>query len=180
MQPLIEFLITFIKLFLPFLPVLPWEGGVRTTGIPFGPMLTAEVKPGLRWKWPIIGGIHTVATKRQTIRTPVQNLRSEDGAEITVSVVITHAVSDPVKVWVDVQDYEVALEERAMVFIAEFVSQTPLKQITIESVGKAVQPRVKREATRWGCEVENVGVVELANPHVLRVMAEWPKIIERE
>jgi regulator of protease activity HflC (stomatin/prohibitin superfamily) len=170
MQSLIDFLLNFVHRLIPFWPVLPWEGGVRTTGIPFGPMLYKEVKPGLRWKWPLIGMIHTVNTKRQTLKTPSQTVFTKDGEPISARLVITHAIRSPVRVFVHVHDYEGALQERTQVFLAEFIGSVPVAQVSVDSVNKAVQPRVKREAGRWGCEVESVGVVDLASPIVLQIL----------
>jgi hypothetical protein len=187
MQSLIDFVLGIIRYVIPFWPVFPWEGGVRTTGIPFGFSIDREsywrpvlrltgprmfwkpVGPGLHPKWPLLGAIHTVNVKRQTVRTPAQPVRTQDGYELVLSAVITLSIDDVVKVWVDVHDYEGAIQERAMCFLAEYVNENVLADCSVKKINKSLRSRIKREAERWGCAVEQFGVVVLAESRVFHL-----------
>jgi hypothetical protein len=178
MQAFIDFLLSIIKHVLPFWPVFPWEGGVRTTGFPFiGKMWYQEVKPGLRFKIPLLAEIWTVNVKRQTCMTVEQTVFTKDGVEVSAMAVITLVVSDPVAVFVEVHDYEGALQERALCFMAEYINTHNLNELSLKTMHQSCTPRVKREAERWGCTVEEFGVVTLAKTSVFRFMGGTPVVL---
>ncbi len=107
--------------------------------------------------------------KRQTVRTFEQVIRTADGQEVVCQAVITYSIKHPHKVFIEVQDWDSALVERAMVFQARFIASHRLEHLTVDTMGEAIKPELREEGFRWGCEIEDYGVVELARVRVLRL-----------
>jgi regulator of protease activity HflC (stomatin/prohibitin superfamily) len=162
---LFEFLLSIITEFIPGRRIEPWQEGVRVTALPIPFLRKARYKkilPGWRWRLPFFATIYFTNVKRQTTKVLEQRIATADGVTKVVRSVITYAIADVVKVFVEVQDWDDAIMERTETFVAEFVNSKPDAEVTVESIVHAVQPRVKREARRWGLEVEAYGVSELA------------------
>jgi hypothetical protein len=162
MERVIDFLLSIIRLLVPCWPVMPWEGGVRTTAWPWFGTTWKEIRPGLVWKWPLVGAIWTINVKRQTVRTFEQEMRTRDGVYVGIRSVITYSVKHPHKVFIEVQDWDSALIERAMVYQAAFLNSHELRDCTLDAIHADVGPKVRREGFRWGCEIEDYGVVDFA------------------
>jgi regulator of protease activity HflC (stomatin/prohibitin superfamily) len=164
MQSVIDFLLGIIKHVTPIWIVNPWDGGVHAIG-----KWWWKVGPGIHFKLPFLSQIATVNVKRQTVRTFEQVIRTLDGYEVVCQAVITYAIRYAHKVFIEVQDWDSALVERAMVFQAQFIASHRLEELTVDTMGASIKPQIRQEGFRWGCEVEDYGVVELARVRVLRL-----------
>jgi regulator of protease activity HflC (stomatin/prohibitin superfamily) len=56
-----------------------------------------ELKPGVRWYWPLITEIEVIVVARQTLNTAQQSLLTADGKEIVVGGVAVYSINDVVK-----------------------------------------------------------------------------------
>lgn len=167
MQVLFSFLLSIINEFIPGKRVEPWQEGIRVTGFPFFRARVKRLRPGWRWRFPFFATFFVIDVKRQTTKVLEQRVQTSDRVTKVIRSVITYAVTDVVKTFVDVQDWDDALMERTETFVAEFVNSQPDKLVTVRAIVAAVQPKVKREARRWGLEVEAYGVSELADMHLV-------------
>lgn len=167
MQVLFQFLLTIIHEFVPGKRVEPWQEGIRVTGFPFFPVRIKRLKPGWRWRFPFFATFFIIDVKRQTTKVLEQRVTTLDGVTKVIRSVITYAVVDVLKTFVEVQDWDDALMERTETFVAAFVNSHASADVNVANMVAAVQPKVKREARRWGCEVEAYGVSELADMHIV-------------
>lgn len=167
MAILFQFLLSIIHEFIPGKRVEPWQEGIRVTGLPFCRVRYKKILPGWRWKVPFFATFFIVDVKRQTTKVLEQRVTTADGVTKVVRSVITYAIADVVKTFVEVQDWDDALMERTETFVAEFVNSQANVEVTVANMVAAVQPKVKREARRWGLEVEAYGVSELADMHLV-------------
>lgn len=56
-----------------------------------------EMKPGIRFYWPLITAIEVIVTARQTINTPTQSLMTKDGKTVVASGVVVYRINDIVQ-----------------------------------------------------------------------------------
>lgn len=69
------------------------EGGVKWS-LWFAPK---ELKPGIRFYWPLISDIEILIVARQTINTPTQSLMTKDGKTVVAGGVVIYNINDVVQ-----------------------------------------------------------------------------------
>lgn len=62
-----------------------WRGGVK------------ELKPGVRFYWPLLSDIELIVTARQTVNTRTQALVTKDGKQVAVGGVVVYSIGDVVQ-----------------------------------------------------------------------------------
>jgi regulator of protease activity HflC (stomatin/prohibitin superfamily) len=151
----------------PFAVVDPWERAVRVT---LGRWYSA-FGPGTYWRWPL--GIQRFVAQNvmvQTVDLADTSVETADRIPLIVSLGTRYRVTDIVRALVETQDFEDSLLTDIIMIVTRWVNETAYEAITVESLVKACQPRIKYAARRWGCEVEEVGVNTLAKHRVLRLI----------
>lgn len=56
-----------------------------------------ELKPGVRWYWPLLSDIELIVVARQTVNTRTQALITKDGKTVAVGGVVIYSISDVVQ-----------------------------------------------------------------------------------
>jgi regulator of protease activity HflC (stomatin/prohibitin superfamily) len=56
-----------------------------------------EMKPGIRWYWPLISDVEVIVTARQTINTRTQSLMTRDSKTVVAGGVVIYRINDVVQ-----------------------------------------------------------------------------------
>jgi regulator of protease activity HflC (stomatin/prohibitin superfamily) len=167
MATLLEALLGLWDRLWPWAVVDPWERAVRVT---LGRWYS-ERGPGTYWRWPF--GIQRFVCRNvmvQTVDLQDTSIETADRQTVIVSLGTRYRVTDIVRALVETQDFEDSLLTDIIMIVTRWVNETTYDAITVESLVKACQPKIKYAARRWGCEVEEVGVNTLAKHRVLRLI----------
>jgi regulator of protease activity HflC (stomatin/prohibitin superfamily) len=167
MEALLSVLMSLWERIWPFAVVDPWELGVRVT---LGRWYKA-VKPGAYWRWPFgIQTFRTLNVQVQTVDLPEITVETKDRQTLIISLGTRFRVTDIVKAVVETQDFENSLLTDVTLIATEWVNTAVYNEVTVDTLIKNCQPKVKWAARRWGCEVEVLGVNCLAKHRVYRLV----------
>lgn len=169
MQALLDFVLSFVDRLWPWTDVDPWEEGLRVRTFPFLRQRTKKVKPGAVFTIPWFDSIVTVNVKRQIVDLPNQDVETRDRISMKISGSMVYSIRHVERVWLDTQDHDEALQLLAMEAIADYVNRHVYDDITIENLRESVKPEVRREAWKWGCEVESIGITHLSKQRVYSI-----------
>lgn len=150
---LIEFLISVIDLF-RFWSVLPPEqaGFVRRFGLP-----VRDLHPGLNFLWPF--NIET--TTRVDMRLwadvlPAQSLRTVDGVEFVVRMMVSYQVCDPRKMVLECYDSANNVLDIAAGALGTAIGRAPAEDVDSGKVLRKVRSALTIAAKHWGIEIHRV------------------------
>jgi regulator of protease activity HflC (stomatin/prohibitin superfamily) len=168
MEALLSWLSNVWESLTPWVIIDPWEKGIR---VRLGRWIK-DVGPGVHICLPFIDSVEALNVLPQRIVLPNQSLRTGDGKVIALSGALLYGVRDARKVWMEVENHDESLVTLAMNHIAEYVSSVPSEDITVESLQKYVLPKIRRQGLRWGLDVTDIGIKDLAPHRVFRFMSD--------
>jgi regulator of protease activity HflC (stomatin/prohibitin superfamily) len=157
LDKLIDFLISFIDLF-RFWSILPPEqaGFVRRFGLP-----VRDLKPGLNFVWPFNIETTTRADMRQWSDVlPPQSLRTKDGVDVVVRLMVAYQVKNPRTFVLEVFDATNNIQDLAMGTLGSAVTKASAAQVFSGAVLEKVRERIIRAAAKWGIEVLKVQLTD--------------------
>jgi regulator of protease activity HflC (stomatin/prohibitin superfamily) len=157
LDKLIDFLISFIDLF-RFWSILPPEqaGFVRRFGLP-----VRDLKPGLNFLWPFNIETTTRADMRQWSDVlPPQSLRTKDGVDVVVRLMVAYQVSNPRTFVLEVFDATNNIQDLAMGTLGSAVTRARSVDVFSGAVLTKVSDRITRAAKKWGIDVLKVQLTD--------------------
>jgi regulator of protease activity HflC (stomatin/prohibitin superfamily) len=150
---LFDFLLNFLDLF-RFWSVLPTEqaGFVRRFGLP-----VRDLKPGLNFLWPF--NIET--TSRVDLRLwadvlPPQSLRTSDGVEFVVRMMVSYQIVDPRTAVLKCYDPANNVLDVAAGALGAAVAKSVAADIDSGKVLRKVRSALTTAAKHWGIEIQRV------------------------
>lgn len=157
LDKLIDFLLNFLDLF-RFWTTLPPEqsGFVRRFGVP-----VRELKPGLNFILPF--NIHTttkVDMRQWSDVLPPQSLRTKDGVDVVVRLMVAYQVADPRTFVLEVFDATNNIQDLAMGTLGSAVTRARSADVFSGAVLEKVRDRIIRAAAKWGIEVLKVQLTD--------------------
>lgn len=128
---------------------------------------------GWNWKWPVIEQALEVCSALDSIALREQSLTTRDGTQVTLRVVITYRVIDPVKWIVEVDNPETVLNDAGCLAASELVPELDAAEVLqgTEFVSKLAR-RVRARAKRWGVEIDGVGLADRTAAPTVRLMGD--------
>mgnify|MGYP001605619022 FL=1 len=168
MESLFAFLRDFWEHLRPWITVPPWERGVRVR-------LGKHVKllrPGVHLVIPFVDVVDTVAVMLQIVNLPNQSLRTLDDKTVAVSAAAAYRVSDAVKLYTEVHNYDESLVNLTMGLIADYVANHSWADCALDAIQRHVSTAVRREAKRWGIDIDHVYITDLCQHRALRLLTE--------
>ena len=120
------------------------------------------IKPGFRWKIPIVDNIIVNHTVWQTISLHPQSLTTKDNKGIVVKGIIKFRIAD-VKVFsLEVWGSADAISDMTMGIIRDEVMEHSWEEIKEGKLDKVIARKGKAEAKRWGIEIDTVTLIDMA------------------
>ncbi len=122
----------------------------------------AVLKPGMHIKIPLLDEVidqHVVIT---TLSLDAQSLYTIDKQNIVVKGVIKYKISDVKTFLLEVYDAQDALSDMSQSIIKNVIMSMTLDECTDTELDNTLTKKVRVEARKWGVEVQQVTLTDLA------------------
>jgi membrane protease subunit HflC len=167
---LLDLVLDFIGIFRFGVVLDNFENGVI---LRFGKLRTVMTEPGFYWLAPFY--IDRAITDTSVIAArdlPTQSVTLSDGVTVIAGPVVSFKTSDPEKFFLQVDNAEAALADSARGTIREVLSGMTWDQVSgpDQAVAEALTKAVRKQAWKFGIEVTQVSLADLARAKVLRVV----------
>lgn len=122
----------------------------------------AVLKPGIHPKIPFFDEVidqHVVVT---TLSLDAQSLYTRDKQNIVVKAVIKYKISDVKTFLLEVYDAQDALSDMSQSIIKNVIMSMTMEECTDMELDNTLTKKVRVEARKWGVEVQQVTLTDLA------------------
>jgi regulator of protease activity HflC (stomatin/prohibitin superfamily) len=122
----------------------------------------AVFKPGIHFKIPLFDEVidqHVVVT---TLSLDAQSLYTLDKQNIVVKGVIKYKISDVKTFLLEVYDAQDALSDMSQSIIKNVIMSMTMEECTDSELDNTLTKKVRVEARKWGVEVQQVTLTDLA------------------
>lgn len=120
------------------------------------------LKPGMHFKIPMFDEVidqHVVVT---TLSLDAQSLYTKDKQNIVVKAVIKYKISDVKTFLLEVYDAQDALSDMSQSIIKNVIMSMSMDECTDSELDNTLTKKVRVEAKKWGVEVQQVTLTDLA------------------
>lgn len=164
---LFDFLVSILGLF-QFWAVMPVEhaGFVRRFGVP-----VRDLHPGWNWIWPFwVETVTTVEMRQWSDVLTAQSLRTRDGVDLVVRMMVAYQVEDARKFVLSVFDATNNIQDLAAGALAAAIVKAKAADVYSGDVLDVVRRRVTTAARRWGIEVVKVQLTDVVAAPTYRLI----------
>lgn len=130
----------------------------------------AVLKPGIHPKIPFFDEVidqHVVVT---TLSLDAQSLYTKDKQNIVVKAVIKYKISDVKTFLLEVYDAQDALSDMSQSIIKNVIMSMTIEECTDMELDNILTKKVRVEARKWGVEVQQVTLTDLAPIKSFRII----------
>jgi regulator of protease activity HflC (stomatin/prohibitin superfamily) len=159
--------------------VTQYERGVV---LRFGRLLGEVRPPGLTVIAPGIDRMHKVNTQIVTMPVPAQDGITRDNVTVKVDAVVYWRVYDPVRVVVDVQNYQAAIGQVAQASLRSVIGKSDLDDLLSnrERLNQGLELMMDSPAVDWGIHIDRVDIKDVALPESMKRSMSRQAEAERE
>lgn len=165
----IDWLLSIWKELVPVSIVESWEAGVRfRRGVPE----TEQLMAGVWFFVPFFDRIEVIPTRARFIDLPVQSVTTADGVEVALSANIGYEITDAVKAYTEVHDYEESLARLAAGHLHRRIHAWRYEEL-VASLGeleKSLEGTLTTRSKRWGIVIRDVGITDLVRARAYRLL----------
>jgi regulator of protease activity HflC (stomatin/prohibitin superfamily) len=128
----------------------------------------ATLRPGTHAHWTGMGAVRVVEIDRreQVVDVSGQEIMTADRVTLRLNAVVTHRIVDAVKAVTVVEDFRQALYREAQLALRAVVGTKSLDTLleAKDTIAKELRQLVKRRATAFGVEVQDLGIRDVILP----------------
>jgi len=148
----------------------------------FGQLRDATRGPGLTLIAPIADRLHKVNMQIVTMPVPAQEGITRDNVTVRVDAVVYYRVLDPVKVVVDVQNYQHAIGQVAQASLRSIIGKSELDDLLSnrERLNQGLELMLDSPALDWGVQIDRVEIKDVALPESMKRSMSRQAEAERE
>ncbi len=159
--------------------VTQYERGVV---LRFGRLRGEPRTPGLTLIAPIADRMHKVNTQVVTMPVPAQDGITRDNVTVRVDAVVYYRVFDPVRVVVDVQNYQAAIAQVAQASLRSIIGKSDLDDLLSnrERLNQGLELMLDSPAVDWGVHIDRVDIKDVALPESMKRSMSRQAEAERE
>jgi regulator of protease activity HflC (stomatin/prohibitin superfamily) len=168
LDKLISFLLEIIDKLIPFIIIKQYE---KSLLFRFG-LFKKELLPGFHWKIPFVDEIDTYPVVTTTLTLPVQSIMTKDGIGVVTKGTIKYKISDLTVFGVEVADAIDALSDMTSGVIFNIITQRTLNESRECDLNKIITKEAKKEAKKWGIDIEMVTLTDFSKMNSLRLFNE--------
>ncbi|MBZ0121743.1 MAG: SPFH domain-containing protein [Sandaracinaceae bacterium] len=155
-----------------------WEVGLKFT---LG-RLSGRLEPGIRI---VLPGVQRFARIDKRIRNrdlPRQVVITRDNVTALIDAVVYFKVVDPTKAILNVENYELAVKDRAKVVLRDVVGEITLDELLAnrDEVAARVRAQVEQFVSQWGLHLELIALQDIQLPSNISDAIARKAIAERE
>jgi regulator of protease activity HflC (stomatin/prohibitin superfamily) len=145
--------------------------------------LSGDVRgPGLTVITPFADRLHKVTMQIVTMPVPAQEGITRDNVTVRVDAVVYFRVFDPVRVVVDVQNYEFAIGQVAQASLRSIIGKSDLDDLLSnrEGLNQGLELMIDSPAVDWGVHIDRVEIKDVALPESMKRSMSRQAEAERE
>jgi regulator of protease activity HflC (stomatin/prohibitin superfamily) len=148
----------------------------------FGRLRGGTREPGLTLIAPIIDRLHKVNMQIVTMPVPAQEGITRDNVTVKVDAVVYFKVFDPVRVVVDVQNYQAAIGQVAQASLRSIIGKSDLDDLLSnrERLNQGLELMIDSPAVDWGVHIDRVEIKDVALPESMKRSMSRQAEAERE
>jgi regulator of protease activity HflC (stomatin/prohibitin superfamily) len=148
----------------------------------FGRLLGDSRPPGLTLIAPGIDRMHKVNMQIVTMPVPAQEGITRDNVTVKVDAVVYWRVYDPVRVVVDVQNYQAAIAQVAQASLRSIIGKSELDDLLSnrERLNQGLELMMDSPAVDWGVHIDRVDIKDVALPESMKRSMSRQAEAERE
>jgi regulator of protease activity HflC (stomatin/prohibitin superfamily) len=148
----------------------------------FGRLLGEPRGPGLTLIAPVADRLHKVSMQIITMPVPAQEGITRDNVTVKVDAVVYFRVYDPVRVVVDVQNYEAAIAQVAQASLRSIIGKSDLDDLLSnrERLNQGLELMIDSPAVDWGVHIDRVDIKDVALPESMKRSMSRQAEAERE
>jgi len=138
--------------------------------------------PGLTMIAPGADRLHKVNMQVITMPVPAQEGITRDNVTVRVDAVVYYKVFDPVRVVVDVQNYQSAIAQVAQASLRSIIGKSELDDLLSnrERLNQGLEVMLDSPAAPWGIEIDRVEIKDVALPESMKRSMSRQAEAERE
>jgi regulator of protease activity HflC (stomatin/prohibitin superfamily) len=137
-----------------------WERGVRFRR---GQPEPEQLGTGVWFFWPFLDRIELIPVVRRFIDLPMQRITTADGIEVALSANIGYEITDAVKAYTEVHDYEVSLARLAAGHLHRRIHAWTYPEL-VSSLGRledSLEGTLTTRSKPWGIQIQDVGITDM-------------------
>ena len=148
----------------------------------FGRVLGEPRAPGLTRIVPGVDRLTKVNMQVVTLPVPAQEGITRDNVTVKVDAVVYYRVFDPLRVVVDVQDYQVAIGQVAQASLRSIIGKSDLDDLLSnrERLNQGLEIMIDNPAVDWGVHIDRVEIKDVALPESMKRSMSRQAEAERE
>ena len=126
---------------------------------------------GMYFKIPFLDEVLTQTYVTTTMNLPAQSLTTRDGKSIVVKAIIKYNIFDVKTLLLETWDAVDAISDTTQGVIKDVIMESNMDEINMET-DKAVTTKARREAKKWGVDIEKVTFTNLGAIRSIRLFNE--------
>jgi len=148
----------------------------------FGRLYGDARSPGLTMITPWADRLHKVNMQVITMPVPAQEGITRDNVTVRVDAVVYYKVFDPVRVVVDVQNYQAAIAQVAQASLRSVIGKSELDDLLSnrERLNQGLELMLDSPAVDWGVHIDRVDIKDVALPEGMKRSMSRQAEAERE
>jgi regulator of protease activity HflC (stomatin/prohibitin superfamily) len=148
----------------------------------FGRTFPQTRPPGLTFLVPIADHLQKVNMQIVTMPVPAQDGITRDNVTVRVDAVVYYRVVDPLRVAVDVQDYQSAVGQAAQTSLRSIIGKSLLDDLLSdrERLNQGLELMIDSPAANWGVHIDRVEIKDVALPETMKRSMSRQAEAERE
>jgi regulator of protease activity HflC (stomatin/prohibitin superfamily) len=155
-----------------------WEVGLKFTLGKY----TGRMEPGLNMVFPVFQKILRIDTRIRNRDLPSQAVITRDNVTASIDAVVYYKVVDPEKAALSVENFELAVKDRAKVVLRDTVGEITLDELLghRDAVAAKVRAAVEQFVSKWGVHVELIAMQDIQLPPNMQEAIAKKAIAERD
>ncbi|MDQ3031497.1 MAG: SPFH domain-containing protein [Myxococcota bacterium] len=155
-----------------------WEVGLKFT---LG-RLSGRLEPGIRIVMPVIQRFARIDKRIRNRDLPRQVVITGDNVTALIDAVVYFKVVDPQKAVLNVENYELAVKDRAKVVLRDVVGEITLDELLSkrDEVAARVRVQVEQFVSQWGLHLELIALQDIQLPSNISDAIARQAIAERD
>jgi regulator of protease activity HflC (stomatin/prohibitin superfamily) len=155
-----------------------WEAGLKFTLGKY----SGRMEPGLNFVVPLFQSDIKIDTRIRNRDLPSQAVITRDNVTAMIDAVIYFKVVDPEKATLNVENFELAVRDRAKVVLRDVVGETTLDDLLAhrDNVAAKIRDMVDQFVVRWGLHIELIALQDIQLPANMQEAMAKKAIAERE
>ena len=158
--------------------IYQWETALKFTLGRF----SGRMEPGVNFVFPLLQTLARIDTRIRNRDLPAQMVITRDNVAARIDAVVYFKVVDVEKAALNVENYELAVKDRAKVVLRDIVGEITLDELLSQrdEVATRVREIVEKFVAQWGLHVELIALQDIQLPASMQEAIARKAIAERD